>query len=275
VKKYIFTLCSVITVLLILVLTNDGYNSLYAHASGAQAGYTGSPGDGRNCTSCHAGTATSQNGLITSTIPVTGYVPGSVYTITASIVSAGTVKFGFEVSPQNTAGSKKGTMTVTSSSQTQLVGSGKYITHTLSGTAAVTGSKTWTFNWTAPFAGSGDLTFYGAFNASNNNGTNDGDQIILSQMLVHENLATGFHESLAEAFIKVYPNPASSWLNIVPIKGAVNLVRVFDLDGKKVLENSIENAGTVNLNIQSLEAGVYILILDTEEKTVTEKIVVL
>jgi hypothetical protein len=65
---------------------------------------------------------------------------------------------GFEISPQNTAGAQKGTLVAGSGSQ--LVGGGtKYITHTNANTT----TNTWTFGWIAPAAGSGAVTFYGAF----------------------------------------------------------------------------------------------------------------
>jgi hypothetical protein len=126
------------------------------HASGAPAGYTGSPGDGKNCTNCHGGSASTQAGIITSNIPAQGYTAGSSYTITVSL--SGTGNKGFEVSPQNASGTLLGSLTAGSGSK--LVGSGKYCTHS----SAVGGSSaTWNFTWIAPVAGTGNVTFYGAF----------------------------------------------------------------------------------------------------------------
>ena len=90
--------------------------------SGAPAGSTGSPGDGGiTCTNCHSGPAASvQTGWITSNVPVSGYVPGNTYTITATVTRPGHVKFGFEVSPQNISGVLQGTL-INTSTATQLV----------------------------------------------------------------------------------------------------------------------------------------------------------
>ena len=131
---------------------------------GAPAGYTGSPHDGKSCVSCHTGSpVTAVSGWITSNIPPTGYTPDSIYTITATATLNGINTFGFEVSPQDSAsGTILGTLVVTNSAQTALAGSG-YITQTLSGISG-TGSKSWSFNWVAPHAGNGTVTFYGAFN---------------------------------------------------------------------------------------------------------------
>jgi len=125
--------------------------------NGAPPAKTGSPGDGSNCTECHGGTATTTPGLITSNIPSGGYVPGTTYQITATNTLTGAGKYGFEVSPQNVAGTLLGTLIAGSGSQ--LVGSNKYVTHL----SANTTTNTWTFGWVAPSAGTGTVTFYGAF----------------------------------------------------------------------------------------------------------------
>lgn len=162
------------------------YNDLQSFSSGPPAGRTGSPGDGANCTACHSGTPITQTGLITTNIPSTGYVPGTTYLVTATVTMPGVTKFGFQISPQNVAGTLLGTLSIINTTQTQLVGNGKYVEHTSSGTSGTGGTKTWTFNWTAPQSGTGNVTFYGAFNASNNNSSNTGDQIILTNTVVTE-----------------------------------------------------------------------------------------
>ena len=128
----------------------------FGHSNGAPSGYTGSPGDGHSCTSCHGGSASPVTGYITTNIPGTGYVAGNNYTITVSFTGSGGK--GFEVSPQNAAGSQLGTLAPGSGSK--LVGGTKYCTHSskISGSTA-----TWAFTWTAPAAGTGNVTFYGAF----------------------------------------------------------------------------------------------------------------
>lgn len=127
------------------------------YPNGAPAAKTGSPGDGSDCTECHGGTASTVSGWITSNIPASGYTPGQTYTITASNQITGSGKFGFEVSPQNAAGTLLGTLTAGAGNQ--LVGSGKYVTHTNANNT----TSSWTFSWTAPAAGTGTVTFYGAF----------------------------------------------------------------------------------------------------------------
>jgi hypothetical protein len=244
-----------------------------ANATGAPAGNTGSPGDGTNCTSCHTGSPSTQAGLITSTVPNTGYVPGQTYTITGSITASGKTKFGFQISPQNTAGVLKGTMAITNSTNTQLVSSGKYVTHKFAGTSFPSGTATWSFDWTAPAAGSGDVTFYGSFNATNSNSTTTGDAITLSSLVVPENLSTGIEALAASVSVAVYPNP---FVDDVFIKNSANEaammdVSVIDINGKVVKSVSQLKSGA-SVNLQELATGVYTLRIETPEGTLIKRI---
>ena len=155
------------------------------YSSGSPGGKSGSPGDGgATCTQCHGGTATPQSGWITSTIPVEGYEPGQTYSITATGTHAGVGKFGFELTSEDMAANKVGTLTVTNTVENQLVNGNNSITHKSAGTTPNGDTKSWTFDWTAPAAGTGDVTFYSAFNAANGNGNNQGDVIYTSTLAV-------------------------------------------------------------------------------------------
>jgi hypothetical protein len=156
-KIKIYYFFPIIAVLLLTAFGNPHSPKNPEHSSGAPAGYTGSPGDGKNCTQCHGGTATTQAGIITSNIPSQGYTAGSSYTITVTVTGSGNK--GFEVSPQNPSGTLLGTLTAGSGNH--LTGSNSQdCTHSspISGSPAI-----WNFTWTAPSAGTGTVTFYGAF----------------------------------------------------------------------------------------------------------------
>ncbi len=129
-------------------------SGVFAHSNGAPAGYTGSPGDGQNCTSCHGGSAVNVTGWITTNVPTQGYTAGTTYTIT--VVATGTGKKGFEVSPQSVTGTQLGTLAAGTGSK--LVGGTKYVTHSAAG--ASSGTSTWVFSWTAPAAGTGPVHLY-------------------------------------------------------------------------------------------------------------------
>jgi hypothetical protein len=155
-------------VIFITVLFAAGFLSLqlFSYPGGAPAGKTGSPSDAKTCMACHNATLKTQDGMITSDAVSNFYEPGKTYTIKASAKgSSGVRRIGFEISPQNTSGKLVGTLVLTNTDETKLIGKGKYITHTDKGSTAQ-GSKDWTFSWKAPQAGSGDVTFYGAFMVS-------------------------------------------------------------------------------------------------------------
>ncbi|MFI5151129.1 MAG: choice-of-anchor V domain-containing protein [Bacteroidia bacterium] len=167
------------------ILVDSGQKA-FSNAGGAPAGTTGSPADGNSCAAsgCHTGTpVTKKPGWITSNIPAAGYTPGHTYQIAAKAIYIGRSKFGFEVSPQDMSGTIIGTL-VNTTGQTQIRTPG-YITQTSTGNTA-TDSLTWTFNWTAPAAGTGGFTFYGAFNCANGNGGTSGDIIYTSTLAIGE-----------------------------------------------------------------------------------------
>jgi len=183
-KKRLLTLGAIMaTVLLVFSSTY-----LVSYPDGAPSGVANDPSSGSaNCTNCHSGTATipaTTVANITTNIPATGYVPGTTYTVTATVNYAGKTRFGFEVSPQNSTGTYKGTMIVTNTTQTKITGT-KYITQTASGNSG-TGTKSWSFNWVAPVAGTGTVTFYGSLMAANNNGGTSGDLTYKVQTSVNE-----------------------------------------------------------------------------------------
>ena len=179
-KNYLYFLIGIAVVF--ALLTSETENS-----GGTPGAKTGSPGDGGNtCTQCHTGTAITQTGWITSNIPVEGYTPGQTYTITASGTHNGVVKFGFEATAENNAAAKVGTFVITNSTETKLANNNKSVTHKSAGTTPTGNSKSWSFDWTAPAAGTGNVGFYAAFNAANGNGNTSGDVIYTTMLSVLE-----------------------------------------------------------------------------------------
>jgi hypothetical protein len=206
-KIYFVIPLFVIGAFLLAAFGDGGANTDYP--SGAPAGNTGSPGDGQNCTFCHNGSASTQAGIITSDIPAQGYTPGSSYTITVTLSGSG--QKGFEVSPQNASGTLLGTLTAGSGNK--LVGAGKYCTHS----SAVGGSSaTWNFTWTAPAAGTGQVTFYGAFCISK-------PVTKLSTLVVDENTAAPL-SVLATATPSSICSGNSSQLNAIASGGTLSYI---------------------------------------------------
>ncbi len=271
-KKVIF---SILAIVAIASCVTDLTFEAYSFSDGPPIA-SGAPGEA-NCTFCHTATPQTSLGIITSNVPVTGYIPGAIYTITATISVTGINKFGFEVSTRNSTGSQNGTIIVTDTSQTILVGfSPQHISHKLLGTAGA-GSKTWTFNWIAPIAGSGNVTLYGAFVAANSSGTNDGDQVFLSSLLIQENLSA----SIAEPYTNsnswmVFPNPASEKVTVttLDLNNKIESIEIIDITGKLIKVISFETfAQSQSIDISDLQSGVYVLNMQTGKNIITKKFV--
>lgn len=274
-KKVIFTALMILTGL--IVLQSFGTIGL-GKKDGTEPGFTGSPGDSlKNCTACHGGSATNVAGWITSNIPTTGYIPGSTYRISATNTTIGHNRFGFSISPQAFNGTLLGKMELTDTIQTKFVGeNNKYITYREAGVAGQD-SKTWSFNWVAPNAGTGDVVFYGAFN-SNHDGHKGGDLTQLSTLRVKENGTTAINQINNNAIFNVYPNPIKNKLNInlTLNKATLVIVNMYDLTGKnsvQLLNKTVSGEITEQFDVENVESGVKILKITLDSKIYYKRVV--
>lgn len=188
---------------------------LYSYSSGSPGGKTGSTGDGgTTCTQCHTGTAIPESNWITTDIPGVGYTAGETYTITVTGTHVGVVKMGFEVTAENNAGTKKGTWILTNTTRTKFTNGNAAVTHTSAGNVPNGNTNTWSMDWTAPVAGTGEIKFNAAINAANGNGNNSGDQIYTTVTTVDEAVI------LNPEIVDVTPDNADQgWSGDVVIEG--------------------------------------------------------
>ena len=260
-KKTIITITIVfITGIIIMAFSElNQCTRMSKNASGARVGYSGDPAvGGRNCTSCHDESPNPENkiGWIVTDIPTTGYIPKTTYKITTTAVGTGHSVFGFEMTPQNSKGTFLGTWTVINS-ETKLTTNPNYITQTSEGTLG-TGSKTWTFNWTAPAEGSGAVTFYAAYNLANGNSSTSGDTIKLSTLTVNEKGSNAVDEiDVMSTNIRVYPNPAT---DVITLKsnGDAKSYLITDESGKTMMRGDLIDEKT-SLTISHFNPGVYFI----------------
>jgi len=260
-KKTYYLIAGILPLTLLL----SSYSGDSKYGGGSPGGYTGSPGDAKTCVQCHGGTASAVTGWITSNVPSGGYIPGTTYTMTVTIT--GTGKKGFEVSPQTPSGALVGTLTA--GSGTHLVNANKAVTQSSSSTA---NPYTKTFTWTAPVAGTGDVTFYGAF-------TLNKPVTKLCTLVIPEN-TTGIDETEYDHFL-VSPNPISDHVQVnffMSAKGIME-IRLIDISGRNgvYLLNDELPAGTYHQSLQipsGLKKGVYILIFQQDTKRHQEKVII-
>ncbi len=157
-------------------------------------GTTGAPGE-FTCaqSSCHVGTEFTTTGIGFATVPAgqlaNGYVPGQTYQLRIDISNIGSpissnYKDGFLITAldgNNDSVGKFNTIpspTTTSLSQTF---DREYVGHKDANATAI-----WNFNWTAPNAGNGPVTFYIAALRSNNDNTAAGDRTYTQEFTIAE-----------------------------------------------------------------------------------------
>lgn len=147
------------------------------NATNPPAGTTGGPSEG-SCSTCHGSgniiVGTNWSAISLTGIPGPGYTPGSTYIITVAGNAAATSKNGFQVTVLNSANNPAGTLASGTGSGLTTNAGRTYVRQT-----SATQSS-WSFTWTAPGTGTGAVTFYLAYNATNNNSIADvGDNVYI------------------------------------------------------------------------------------------------
>lgn len=227
--------------------------TLMSYNSGSPGGRTGSPTDGSTCgvAGCHGVQGAETTEMISTTIPAQGYEPGMGYEISVSPYKEGITKFGFEMVAEDDNGDKVGTFTDNTEVTAWI--NDQRVTHKSTSTSATDGTRTWTVNWTAPAAGTGQVTFYAASLAANGNGNNSGDSVLVDSYTVQEQSTANLSEPVALSF-KAYPNP---FMDHIALKGVEPGCRytMHSLSGKKVLDGEYQGA----IKVDQLAGGHYFL----------------
>jgi hypothetical protein len=159
-----------------------------------------------------------------------------------------------------------------------LVGNNKYITYTENGIIG-SGSKTWTFDWIAPEAGTGEVVFYGAYN-SNFEGHKGENHVFLSRLTVNENLTAIKNPVLNDAALRVFPNPAKAWVEISFERSveSVLAIDVIDIKGQVVAQLLNEKRSgkfVQKFDTSTLPNGLYFVRLVENDKISSQKLIVM
>ena len=281
--------------------------SSYSHGA-ASNGYdcTGAEtglGNPAGC-SCHnAGTTTTVTiELDSAGTPTTHYKGGKTYTVKITGKNTSTTslpKFGFQLgvikgSAAVTTPVNAGSFTAPYPTGTSYnaPSSGNYVVGLVEQTSAQTattgsgGSGTTyveTFNWTAPVAGTGTISFWGVVNAVNGDGGTSGDKYNLNHVIINEwPLGTGIAgiETASDFNFTLFPNPTTDkiYLRYNLEKSSHVSLTLYDIAGKFVMElqNGTINAGEqqIDANVSSLQKGIYIVTLTVDGVKTTKRIIV-
>lgn len=225
---------------------------------------TGSPlGGGIFCSFCHTGGSfapTLAVQVLDNGTPVTAYEPGKTYTLRTAI-TASAARYGFMAvaltGPTNQGAGAFGTPPAGMRKTT--ISNRVYVEHN---TPSI--SNTFEVEWTAPAAGTGDVRFYSAGNATNNNNGITGDNAVrLATPLTLTEMATS-NLSTTELFrqLSAWPNPVSDQLNIRIVTANSGLFKmdVLDAQGRWLRSEQVQlAAGENNLRRDWSDAtsGVY------------------
>ncbi|MBN4072208.1 T9SS type A sorting domain-containing protein [Flavobacteriales bacterium AH-315-E23] len=133
---------------------------------------TGAPSEG-SCAGCHGNLNTGSGDVIFS-LEGLSYIPDSTYSVTVQVVDGAKTRFGFQLTALDSNNNGIGTMIVTNTVNTSLQTNlgREYINHKNANSTDI-----WSFDWTAPIAKAGPITFYVCGNATNNNGGTSGDNV--------------------------------------------------------------------------------------------------
>lgn len=239
----------------------------------------GAPGSIGTCTSCHgSGTGTTTASLdlkekVSGTAASGMYKPGVVYTVTISGNNPDLAFFGFQVS------AVKGTAQAGTFSN---MGADKHIAN-ISGLQLVEHSTSLaktnnlysaSFDWTAPVAGTGTVTFNGIINAVNKDGGTGGDRVSSPVTLtLTEAVPSSVGELNSRINLQLSPVPVADVLHISGegITSGNYELRIYDLNGKVVWQGqqpAKNNLLQAAVPVNNLAAGTYVLHLKGKDRVV-------
>lgn len=163
---------------------------------------------------CHGGgsfnSSTTIKLLDSGSSEVTEYIPGETYTLQMTINHTGATGFGIQsvalFDDNSTAGAWA---TIGSTVKLSTLNSRTYGEQT-----STSSSNVFEFEWVAPVAGSGNVTFYANGVAANNNGGTSGDELAAGGSLAITEDVSSIVDQVNEISFKLYPNPAQEFVFI-------------------------------------------------------------
>jgi len=238
---------------------------------------TGSPLGAGSCQTCHNAGAFNPSALIeilSGDNPVTEYEPGAQYTMRITTTATGSpANYGFQAVALDGANENAGSW---------LAGSG-YATVDLVGRSYAEQDTPSTSNvqnviWTAPTAGTGDVSFYAATSTTNGNNASSGDNgAVAPAVTITEDTGSSVaNQGVGKMELTVMPNPVGSSLTYKAIgrdNGTYQL-QITDAFGKIVKAqtvNLITGENQNSIDVSTLAKGVYILQISGKDYYAAER----
>lgn len=257
-----------------------------ASASGPSPSFTAAPylpacptcPKENNCTACHSSAPVNSGpGAVSITGVPANYLPGQTIPLTVTVSDPDAVIYGFQMVAINRNGENAGTFVVPAANPQPLqVISGfvngterRYIEHTVSGvTPTVFGSKSWTFNWTAPSERIGKIGFYAAGNGANSDSSTGGDQIYLSSKPSLSGSAIANFDSDTTSDLSVYRPSNGTWYTLTTSPPSYKVTQFGEV-GDKAAPGDYDGDGITDFAVFRPSNGTWYIRKSTGSFTVT------
>lgn len=248
---------------------------IYLATTSSSMGPTNSGGAAPAVTGC--GTATSCHGAASTnttaefylfekssgdTVKDGKYTPNETYDVALRGINNSAGMFGFIMRSEDNNAAQAGTFTNPLSGST-LTNSGGFTLWEHTNPFFSSGQDfVVTAEWTAPAAGTGDVTFQYAVNGVNSDGGTKGDHWNKFSTTFSEKTSVSVAEVENIKPISIYPNPASSIINIEGAGKGVSY-SIYGLDGVLICNGILNSKGTID--IAALPSNTYFIKLSSKD----------
>lgn len=273
----ITTIISVITASAFLLLSNSG-------GAGREQGEdrTGSPlSENGNtfCSFCHSAGAFVPSinlQVLDNGNPITEYAPGKTYQLRVQVNHNGNGRrFGFQAVALSTGNANAGTYgTPPVGVQVTDLRGRKYPEHSFKSL-----NNSFQINWTAPAAGTGNVTVYAAGVAADNSGDNFGDGAARTTLQLQEQLPSNVDNLRTNSFSAILiGNPVRNEIRLFleTDKSLIINAMVVDFNGNQIASQAIQTRpgeNIVPISTEQFIPGVYMLHLSDGNQSSSLKLV--
>jgi hypothetical protein len=239
-------------------------------AEGQNKDRTGAPGSQNACnnSTCHTAGAFNPSSTIqvldqSTNMMVSEYTPGETYDLRFTVNSSGGEVFGFQatVVKDDDASNAGSLQSPGSFTQLENVGGRHIIEH-----SAPNPNSSFMGEWVAPAVDVGSVTFYMSGLAANDSGTDGGDGYDGTSLTL-----TPPTVGIDDVFDSLNTIVQNNTLQIQGLNQAT--LQIFNLHGQVVLSNQF--SGNFELDLSTLDNGLYILAIESEGQGSTKKITLL